>query len=242
MPLPLLAIGMGVAQAGLGIASGMQQQNQAYAESAYNTAFQNAMAGIQNRSNERNFNRQVDRTKEQFGYNRDAANRAYSTEQARYNELLTQAAFQQQGAIQNLLEVQGTNNASERYGRSAKRVSLVDSLGAYGRNQAMRAESLISAQRQSNRNLEGVSRDWFNSDLNAWSQVGISPNLQAEVAMPQAPSGMNTALMIGSNLLSGFNTYNSLKAPSVGSFGNMPTRSVSNNTNLAYSYPGLLHK
>jgi hypothetical protein len=212
-------------QAIMGLVSGFQQQNQAAKEAAYNTAFQNAMTESANRQTERNFGRQLGMVQEQFGYNQDAANRAYAAEQIRLNELFSQAAFQQQGALQNLLEVQGANNASEQYGRSARRANLVNTLGQFGRNQAMQIEGLTSARSQSTRNLQQTSRDLFSANLNAWQQVAIAPSMQSQVPMPQASSGLNTALMIGGSLMSGLNTYAGLRAPSSNTVSNAPTRS-----------------
>jgi hypothetical protein len=244
MVLPII---LGAAQAGMGMLSGFNQQSEAAGQAAYNTAFQNAMTETANRRTEQMFGRQLGMVQEQFGYNRDAANRAYAAEQIRLNELFAQAAFQQQGALQNLVETRGANNATERYGKSAARANLVGTLGQFGRNQAVLAESLASAQAQSNRNLDQTSRDLFNQNLNAWQQVAIAPTLQSAVPMPQAPSGFNSALMIGGSLMSGLNTYASLRAPSSGGFnsGNKSTPSfpsaMSNNTNLAFSLPGRIY-
>jgi len=227
MVLPII---LGAAQAGMGILGGLNQQNDAAGQAAYNTAFQNAMTETANRRTEQNFGRQLGMVQEQFGYNRDAANRAYATEQIRLNELFAQAAFQQQGALQNLVETRGANNATERYGRSAARANLVGTLGQFGRNQAIQAESLASAQAQSARNLDQISRDSFSQNLNAWQQVAIAPTLQSAVPMPQAPSGFNTALMIGNSLMAGLGTYASLRAPSAGSFNQSGRNVASINT------------
>lgn len=219
MAFPIVAALLGGAQAGMGIASGFMQKSQAASSAAYNAAFQNAMTDASNRRTEQNFGRTLGLIQEQFGYNRDAANRAYSTEQIRLNELFSQAAFQQQGALQNLVEMRGTNNAMERYGRSAQRVNLMSTLSQFGRNQALQAESLASAQSQSNRNLEQTSRDLFNSNMQAWQQAAIAPTLQTGVPMPKVPGPLNDMLMIGSNVLKGFSTFSSLQAPGVGSSG-----------------------
>lgn len=227
MVLPII---LGAAQAGMGMLSGFNQQNEAAGQAAYNTAFQNAMTEAANRRTEQMFGRQLGMVQEQFGYNRDAANRAYAAEQIRLNELFAQAAFQQQGALQNLVETRGANNATERYGKSAARANLVGTLGQFGRNQAIQAESLASAQSQSARNLDQTSRDLFNQNLNAWQQVAIAPTLQSAVPMPQAPSGFNSALMIGNSLMAGLGTYASLRAPSAGSFNQSGRNLASINT------------
>lgn len=210
---------LAVAQAGMGIASGFSQKSQAAKEGAYNAAFQNAMTDAANRRTEQNYGRTLGLVQEQFGLNREAAGRAYSAEQIRMQELFSQAAFQQQGALQNLVEMRGTNNAMERYGRSAQRVNLISTLGQFGRNQALQAESLASAQSQSRRNLDQTSRDLYNANMQSWQQVAIAPTLQTGVPMPQVRNSMNDALMIGNSLMQGLGTYSSLKPPSAGSLG-----------------------
>lgn len=238
-----IALALGAAQGGLGILSGMNSQNEGVYQSAYNTAYQNAMTRYANERTQRAYDNQVGMVREQYGYNRDAANRAYTSEQIRLNELFQQAAFQQQGALQNLLEVQGSNNASERYGRSANRANLIGTLGQFGRNQAMQAASLASARSQSGRNLEQISRDQMSADLNAWQSIAVPPMMQAQMPMPQVPSSMNTALMIGNSALNGLNTWNTLKAPNTQGWnpGNTSySGSIANNTNLAYSLPRLI--
>jgi hypothetical protein len=222
MVLPVI---LGAAQAGMGILGGLNQQNEAAGQAAYNTAFQNAMTDSANRRTEQTFGRQLGMVQEQYGYNRDAANRAYAAEQIRLNELFAQAAFQQQGALQNLIETRGINNATERYGRSATRANLVGTLGQFGRNQAVQAISLASAQAQSGRNLDQISRDSFTQNLNAWQQVAIAPTMQSPMPMPQAPSGFNSSLMIGNSLMSGLSTFSALKPPSSGGSGMQSTRS-----------------
>lgn len=203
-------------QALMGMIGGFNQQSQAAKEAAYNSAFQNAMTESSNKWTQKMYGQQLGMVQEQFGYNRDAANRAYASEQIRLNELFAQAAFQQQGALQNLVEARGANNATERYGKSAARANLVGTLGQFGRNQAVMAESLASAKSQSTRNLDQISRDLFSQNLNAWQQVAIPPSLQSAVPMPKASSGLNSALMIGNSLMSGLSTFAALKPPSAG--------------------------
>lgn len=224
MPFPL-ALLASVGQAGLGIASGISQQGDAAASSAYQNAFgstyQNLMIDASNRMQRDMFGRQIDQFKQQKQFNADAANRAYAAEQRRLNEQFTSAAFQRQGLLENLIQVQGANNASETYGNSARRANLVGTLGAYGRQQATMAETLASARIQSRSNELEIGRQNLNADFGAWQGVSIAPQPQAHVPnyTPPRSSGLNTALMIGSQVLGAVGTYNSLKAPSAGSIG-----------------------
>lgn len=243
MAFPFAAVA-GVAQAGLGIFGGFSQRKQQAAEAAYNSTFQNLMIDGSNRMRRDIFSRQIDQYKTQQGFNADAANRAYSAEQRRLNEVFTQSAFQQQGMLESLMKVQGENNATERYGNSARRANLVESLGAFGRQQAVMAESLASARSQSSQNLAEISRQRLGSEYGNWQQIAIPPMMEVNTPPPRMSSG-NSALMIGNALMGGFSTFNSLRAPS-GGMGNSfsPMRSTfptstGVNTQLAFSLPRL---
>lgn len=242
MVLPIIA---GVAQAGLGIFGGFQARAQQAASASYNSTFQNLMIDAGNRQRKDIFRRQVDQAKTQQGFNADAANRAYATEQTRLNEVFTQTAFQRQGMLEKLIQAQGMNNASERYGNSARRANLVGTLGDFGRQQAVLAESLASARSQSGRNMQEIGRQHLTADYQNWQGIAIPPTMEMNTAPPRY-GGSNTALMIGNSLLSGFNTYNSLKAPPAGNFGFTPSgggsvfpSSTGVNTSLAFSLPRL---
>lgn len=224
MAFPFAAVA-GVAQAGLGILGGFNARKQQAAEAAYNSTFQNLMIDGSNRMRRDIFSRQIDQYKTQQGFNADAANRAYSAEQRRLNEVFMQSAFQQQGMLENLMKVQGENNASERYGNSARRANLLESLGAFGRQQAIMAESLASARSQSTRNMDEISRQRLNSEYGNWQQIAIPPMMEANMPTPRF-SGANTALMIGNAALGGFNTYMGLRAPSTGAKRPIPTSST----------------
>lgn len=242
MVLPIIA---GVGQAALGIFGGMSSAANEAASAAYNNTYQNLMINAGNRQRRDIFSRQLDQANTQMGYNADAANRAYAAEQRRLNEVFTQTAFQRQGMLENLIQAQGENNARERYGNSARRSNLVGTLGNYGRQQAILAESLASARGQSARNMEEISRQRLSADFQTWQGISIPPSMEANIPAPRM-SGMNTALMIGNSVMGGFNTYSSLRAPSSGGFGFNPSSSQSsfpsslgNNTQLAYSLPRL---
>jgi len=240
-----LPIAAAVGQTGLGIFGGMSSAANEAASAAYNNTYQNLMINAGNRQRRDIFSRQLDQANTQKGFNADAANRAYAAEQRRLNEVFTQAAFQRQGMLENLIQAQGENNARERYGNSARRSNLVSTLGNFGRQQAVMAESLASARGQSARNMQEIGRQHLSADYQTWQGVSIPPSMEANIPAPRM-NGMNTALMIGNSLMSGLNTYNSLKAPSGGGFGFNPSSgqnsfpsSLGNNTQLAFSLPRL---
>lgn len=206
LALPIIA---GVGQAGLGILGGVNSAAEQARSTAYNNTYQNLMIDASNRMRRDIFGRQLEQASMQRGFNADAANRAYAAEQRRLNEVFTQSAFQRQGMLENLMRAQGANNASERFGNSARRANIVETLGAFGRQQAIMAESLASARGQSARNIQDIGRQHLSADFQNWQGVSMPPMMEASIPAPRM-SGMNTALTIGSSLLSGLNTGYSL--------------------------------
>lgn len=207
----------------LGVFGGLNSSAEQARTAAYNSTYQNLMIDAGNRQRREIFSRQLDQAKTQKGFNADAANRAYAAEQRRLNDVFTQTAYQRQGMLENLLQAQGYNNATEQYGNSAKRANLVSTLGNFGRQQAIIADSLASARSQSGQNMQEIGRQHLSADYQNWQGVSIPPGMEANVPMPQMGGmGMNTALMIGNSLMGGLNSYMSLKAPSAGRIGGAP--------------------
>ncbi len=91
----------------------------------------------------------------------------------------------------------GVAAAGERYGKSAQRMAALDTLGQYGRNQAVLAKSLSSAAQQSQRNLEEIGRNWRQSDYQVYGSVMEGPMLEMAEPLYQPGSGPNMALSIG---------------------------------------------
>lgn len=191
-----------------------QAANSAYTN-AYNSTFQNLMIDQANRRRRDMFGRQIDQYNTQKGFNSDAANRAYTAEQRRLNEVFTQTAFKRQGMMQDLVEAQGYNNAIESYGNSSRRANLVNTLGSFGRQQAVLAESLASARTQSRANELEIGRQNLSADYQSWQGVSMPPMMEANVPMPSVPrmSTMNQSLMIGNALMGGLKTGFDLTAP-----------------------------
>lgn len=212
---------LGVAQFGLSLFGGMGANRQQTYQQNYDRTFSNYMRKYENEQIRRNWKVQIGQAKEQTLLNREAANRAYISEQRRLNDVFTNAALENQGLIDSLMQVEGTNNASERYGKSADRVRAVEGLGNFGRQQALLADNLSRAVDQSRYNMEDIYRQNVADDRNTWLPLSVPPTTQA--MLPNVRSGgsssLNNALMIGNAALSGFNTYQSLKPPSGGSFG-----------------------
>jgi hypothetical protein len=200
---PVSAV-LGVAQLGMGIAGafGKQQQHlDQVRQATFNNMLSRRKTEMMNQYRQRAYGRQVDFAKMQQKFNADAASRAYVSEQVRFNEQMAQFAFNNINTQKNLAETMGIAAAGERYGKSAQRLAAVEALGQYGRNQAILAESLASAARQSQTNLQTASRKHFQADLQTYGSIMEGPISQMAEPMYQAPRGPNMALAIGGSLM-----------------------------------------
>ena len=196
---PVSAV-LGVAQLGMGIAGAFGEQ-QKHIDQVRQATFSNMLSRrkteMMNQYRQRAFGRKVDFAKMQQEFNADAASRAYVSEQRKFNEQMEQFAFNNINFQKNLAETMGTAAAGERYGKSAQRQAALETLGQYGRNQAILAKSIASAARQSEENLVTASRRHFQADFQAYGSIMEGPIMEMAEPLYQAPRGPNMALSIG---------------------------------------------
>ena len=155
----------------------------------------------QNELTEQRFDKQLEIADRQFSFNAEAARRSMESEQVRLNEVFRGAAFQNSAARTQLMRAMGANALQVATEVAALSVSLVSTLGEFGRQQAIQAESLSSARAQSERNLQNIDRQLHLQITRRSLPIAIPPwQLQTGVAAPGTPPAaprMNTALMIG---------------------------------------------
>lgn len=125
----------------------------------------------------------------QKGFNAMAAMQAQANEDRRYQEILTGMAFDQQDMLVKMLQEDGAVTARGVSGRSAAK-SLGSVLAGYGRNQAIAAENLLSAQRETTASSRQIALDRYGADLAAESRRMLKPLRApapiAPLAMPRA--------------------------------------------------------
>lgn len=125
----------------------------------------------------------------QRGFNANAAAQAQANEDRRFQEILTGMAFDQQDMLIKMLQEEGAVSARGVSGRSAAK-SLGSVLAGYGRNQAIAAESLLSAQRETTAASRQIALDRYGADLAAESRRMLkplkAPDPVAPLAMPRA--------------------------------------------------------
>jgi len=119
----------------------------------------------------------------QLGFNNQAAQVAYEAENRRFQETLTGMAFEQQDMLVQMLQQEGELQARGVSGRSSGK-ALASALASYGRNQAVMAESLVSADKESKATRRGIATDKYSADLGAFSRRMLEP---MKAPAPMAP-------------------------------------------------------
>lgn len=148
--------------------------------------------------------------------NSDAAGRGYAAEQMRMNEAFQAAAFQKQGMLTELIAGQGALQARGQSGQSLRRADNA-MLAAYGRNNATMASSLTSSRSAAIQRMEDIRRQLEGANNAAYSSVALAPTPGIAPPAPilaGGPSPLGMIAGIGGSLMKGYQTYQSLKAPS----------------------------
>ena len=152
--------------------------NQA-AQTAYAAEFKNQMVTQYNKRTTEEYDVRIDQYKQQLELNNDAAIGAFAAEQSRLNEQFAKAAFNRQGMLRELYRAQGVAAASGsgRASKSRRRANLLNTLGEFGRANAMLERNMLSARRASKSRMDGLAGKHYQSDLSAWSKVAIAPRM-----------------------------------------------------------------
>tara|TARA_S200002703_G_C3799672_1_gene247066 strand:- start:3328 stop:4059 length:732 start_codon:yes stop_codon:yes gene_type:complete len=220
------AIGLGIAQAGLGFASsysasGRQHrqakerikiQNQ---QAVASRNFQNEQIRSQNAYTAMAFGIKKQLVETQKNLNIDAANRAYTGAFINRDRQLTALAFSRNQRQQELLEAVGAANASmESDNRSAALAYAKNTWGRYGQQSVedkLQVRDINAATKLTIADTQG-QLEARNAQLDA--QVAIPPYMQKQLppamqmALPGGPSALDIGLMGASSLMSGLSTYN----------------------------------
>lgn len=128
----------------------------------------------------------------QRGFNARAEIEAHAAEDRRMQDIVTGMAFDQQSMLVDLIQEEGKSLARGVSGRSAAK-DLGSTLAAYGRNQAIVAESLVSANRESAATRRQIALDRYQADLNAESRRMLKP---LKAPAPMAPLPMPRAVLM----------------------------------------------
>jgi hypothetical protein len=127
----------------------------------------------------------------QLGFNSQASQVAYEAENRRFQEILTGMAFEQQDMLVKMLQEEGQVQASGASGRSAGK-ALASAMASYGRNQAIMAESLVSAKKENKVSMRQIDTEKYGADLAAQSRRMLVP---LKAPAPMAPLKMPRATL-----------------------------------------------
>lgn len=119
----------------------------------------------------------------QLGFNKQAAQVAYESENRRFQETLAGMAFEQQDMLVKFLQEEGQIQARSNPGRSAGK-ALASAMASYGRNQEIMAESLVSARKESLAARKAIATEKYGADLNAQARRMLKP---LKAPAPTAP-------------------------------------------------------
>ena len=119
----------------------------------------------------------------QLGFNNQAAQVAYEAENRKFQESLTSMAFDQQDMLVKMLQEEGQLQARGVSGRSAGK-TLASAMAGYGRNQAILAESLVSARKESEVSRKQIATEKYGADLNAHSRRMLQPMRAPDPVVP----------------------------------------------------------
>lgn len=208
MPIGLL---FGAAQGFLGYQSAKAQHSERAAQTAYSNTLAQERAKLNLKLQKESWERRAASVKEQYTENANEASRAYAESQAQFNEQMTQFAYQSQGMINQLAQVEGNMRArgTMAQGQSSRRAAQIMSVGEYGRQSTKLVQNIQSADRQLERNLKGIQQQWQKADQAAYST--LLSGMPMPQFVPQAPMPkFNTGLQIGNAILSGASTANSM--------------------------------
>ena len=223
-PISGTAMALGAAQAGVGALGAVnsynsQRQQTRTANNAQRDQYLQAenARGLRYRNQLSVYNRRL--TEYDLGEDRagEALARGYAQNQARLNEVYDAAAFSTQAGAIGELQARGRALASGRSGQSVDMV-MQDSMAAYGRNQAILAANLLGAEERFNYDVDSLRRQYITNREQAFSNVATPPQPGLETPKPrftQGPSALGLVADLGQAAVSGFSTYQDLKAPDI---------------------------
>ena len=142
-----------------------------------------------------------------------AAGRAYAAEQEKLNDAVRTALFASEKNRTDYLSKAGNVAASGRTGRTAARLQNAQ-IAAFGRNQAVLAENVVSSRNALRTANEGIRLQQQSANNDAFNQVAMRPVQGIAPPKPQLQNPSNVMMMGMANAaLSGFSAYAGAKAP-----------------------------
>lgn len=120
---------------------------------------------------------------QQLTFNELAKSAAVEAEYRKLEDATNELALQNQDIIIKALQTQGTTAVKGQVGRSADKAEQAE-FASFGRNQAILAQSLISAQADAQGALRKIANDKFGADLAAEANRMLMPDRPIEAPKP----------------------------------------------------------
>jgi len=124
----------------------------------------------------------VDNYIDQVSFNTLGAQIAYESQQASFNELLASTAFERQGSMIERLQNEGRASLGQAGNSRVK--AMQSTLAEQGRNAAILSASLVSGQREFQRDIQEIGLQKYASDLQATANLMIKPEALPEILTP----------------------------------------------------------
>jgi hypothetical protein len=141
------------------------------------------IADREDRMNFSAYNKSLQQYDSQLSFNNVALVQAQQAERTKFQEAVAEMAFQSQNNTISGLQEAGAAQARGVSGRSAGK-ELHSALASAARNQAIIAESLVSANKNFGQTMSKLNNEKYGADLQAWSNVMVTPE---KAARPTAP-------------------------------------------------------
>jgi hypothetical protein len=120
---------------------------------------------------------------QQLTFNQMAQSAAVEAEYRKLEEATNELAYQNQDIIIKALQAEGVSAVKGQQGRSAEKAEQAE-FASFGRNQAILAQSLISAQADAQGALRKIANDKFGADLAAEANRMLAPERAIEPPKP----------------------------------------------------------
>lgn len=141
------------------------------------------IADREDRMNFAAYNKSLQQYDSQLSFNNVALVQAQQAERTKLQEAVAEMAFQSQSQTISGLEEAGIAQARGVSGRSAGK-ELHSVLASAARNQAIIAESLVSANKNFGQTMNKLGNEKYGADLQAWANVMVKPE---KAARPTGP-------------------------------------------------------
>jgi hypothetical protein len=159
-----------------------RQREYEYETAIRNWNYQTEIQDFQYLQAAKQFQGSVEATQQQLIYNSVAERQAVESEQAAFNEIMNQQAFQREGMLIEQLQNEGKAAMMQAGGSRTK--AIQSTIAEVGRNSAILRASLMSSGTQSERNIRDISMSRYADDIKARNAMMIEPERLPDIPKP----------------------------------------------------------